>query len=312
MVTQSIKNRIPQSIKDTLYGMGKMPSFGYLQGLMNTNFRTDNLAIDKKAFTITIDRFLKLNDYRMEGFSGSDKQRDLSVRFHWGHNHDFGDFKLNGEMGNRHLYLLATFMDMFGVPLKSLHGKRVLDVGCWTGGTSLLLHALGAEVVAIEEVKKYADCLEYMAKAFNLKRLSVRNLSLFECTAKEFNNKFDYVLFAGVIYHITDPVVALRITYSLLKKGGTLLLETEAVNSLDKILKYNGPSAVSGGSRKDLSRSGWNWYIPSPPAVLQMLKDVGFTGIATNKVRLGRLYAIANKTNQVDMLRAGLSRKDIV
>ena len=57
-------------------------------------------------------------------------------------------------MGDRHLVLLARYMDDFGAFPRDLSGKRVLDIGCWSGGTSLLFSALGAEVVAVEEVRK--------------------------------------------------------------------------------------------------------------------------------------------------------------
>ena len=50
---------------------------------------------------------------------------------------------LQGLMGDRHINILATFIDDFGLP-RDLTGKSVLDVGVWCGGTSLLLAAMGA------------------------------------------------------------------------------------------------------------------------------------------------------------------------
>ena len=87
---------------------------------------------------------------------------------------------------------------------------------------------MGAKVVAIEEVAKYVDCLKYIRDAFDLENLEPRRLSLYDLTADEFQDAFDIVLFAGVLYHLSDPVLGLRITFDALKPGGTVLLETAA------------------------------------------------------------------------------------
>ena len=99
---------------------------------------------------------LETVDSQCEGYGDAEleQQRDLSVKFHWGHNHDFGDFQLQGRMADRHIDLLANFISFFPVSLAYFQGKQVFDIGCWTGGTALLLAALGSNVHAIEEVKK--------------------------------------------------------------------------------------------------------------------------------------------------------------
>ncbi len=282
----------------------------FLQAQMD-KFRVDSLKNQTpREFQARIRGFLGLVDGEMEGFAGQSYQRDLSIKFHWGHNHDFGDFALKGKMGNRHINLLATFMDQFGVLPRDLTGKRILDIGCWTGGTSLILSALGAEVVAIEEVKKYAECLNYLIDAFGITNLSVENISLYEIP-DEFSNRFDYVLFAGVLYHVSDPIIACRITFNCLKDGGYLLLETQAANSSRPLLIYEGPRVFVNGSEERLNRTGWNWFSPSPLAVERILHDVGYSLVEVGKPSSSRLHAVARKDRQVDFLRSGLSRRDI-
>ena len=58
--------------------------------------------------------------------------------------------------------IIADFIDQFDFPEK-LGGMRVLDIGAWTGGISLLLAAMGAKVVALEEVVKYSNTVNYLA-----------------------------------------------------------------------------------------------------------------------------------------------------
>ena len=151
----------------------------------------DLVELDSQAFRETIQRFLHTRDYASEGYSSADKQRDLSVQFYWGHNHDFAEFYVPGMNGDNHIHLIRTFVEQLKVLPISLAGLRVLDVGCWTGGTSLLLSAMGAEVVAVEEVKKYADCVTYLKRAFDIQKLEPMNLSLFECTTADFQDAFD-------------------------------------------------------------------------------------------------------------------------
>ena len=179
-----------------------LSTYSRLELLMRERYTVEQLVnLDAGAFREGLNAFLQLDDATMEGYTDPQRQRDLSVRFRWGHNHDFGTFALQGEMQNRHFWLLSSYIDQFGLP-ESLDGQRVLDIGAWTGGTSLLLHAMGAEVVAIEEVRKYAEAIEYLAHAFSLTRLSVIQASLFDCHGSLFDDRFDYVLFAGVLYHV--------------------------------------------------------------------------------------------------------------
>jgi 2-polyprenyl-3-methyl-5-hydroxy-6-metoxy-1,4-benzoquinol methylase len=77
-----------------------------------------------------------------------------------------------------------------------------------------------AEVVAIDEVKKYVECLQFLKKSFAIDNLEPRHLSLYDLVDPAFQDRFDLVLFAGVLYHVTDPIVALRITFNCLRDGG--------------------------------------------------------------------------------------------
>ena len=174
---------------------------------------------------------------------------------------------------------------------------------------------MGAEVLAIEEVKKYVDALTYLKTAFAIPNLEVRRLSLYECDAPELQDRFDYVLFAGVLYHVTDPVVALRLTFNCLKDGGSLLLETMASHLADTgngIMEYWGPTGLTTpGTAEQLNRGGWNWFVPSRQAIAQMLADVGFTDVRTTPVHNQRAFATARRVQHVDILRAGLARPSL-
>ena len=280
----------------------------YLQRLMADHYTTANLRnVSVDQFQSYITSLPGQRDAVAERYIDPTYQRDLSVQFEWGHNHDFGSFRMPGRMRNRHIDILATFMDVYGVPGRDLRGKAVLDIGCWTGGTSLLLTAMGAEVFAIEEVSKYANCVEYLKSAFGLDRLAVENRSLYSLNSDEFYDRFDIVLYSGVLYHVTDPVLSLRTAFNCLRNGGICLLETMAVNGKGSYCEYRGARETLGQPKTGRLRGGWNWFVPTLDALRRMMADVGFEVQKATLHEDGRAVALGVRQQHQDMLRAGLA-----
>lgn len=314
MAPRWVKDLVPETLRRqrTIEDYARtLPSYRFFEGFMS-RYQVQNLVgTDPDSFKRRIDEFLAMDDYLMEGYADPEQQRDLSIRFHWGHDHDFGSFALQGRMRSRHVALLTIFRDRFGAIPQSLEGMRVLDIGAWTGGVSLTLAAMGAQVVAVEEVKKYVEALTYLRDAFGVTNLEPRNLSLYECTLPELQDAFDLVMYAGVLYHVTDPTLSLRITFNCLKDGGRCLVETAAIDSDDYILSYKGPTVVHRGNTHQRNRSGWNWYFPSPPTLGRMMEDVGFEDVEVSNVIGGRAFAVGRRERHVDLLRGGLSVRTI-
>lgn len=235
------------------------------------------------------------------------------VKFYWGHDHDFGTFKVSGMMGTRHIWMLSRFFDHFDVSPSSINGKCVLDIGCWTGGVSLILNKLGAKVVAIDEIKKYTHALSYLVDSFGLENFDCKYLSLYDLEQANLVSKFDLVFCLGVIYHLSDPIIALRRIYNAMKPGGILCIESMSIDSAQSICEYEGPSRRKGNF-------GWNWFVPSPRAIFQLLDDTGFEDIkvgngltefsVTNEkdpIGSNRCFAVAKKMAHHVICQAGLS-----
>lgn len=242
-----------------------------------------------------------------------DSQRDLSLKFHWGHNHDFGEFQLEGRMGDRHIDVLANFMALFPISMSDFLNKSVFDIGCWTGGTALLLAALGSRVVAIEEVVKYAETAAILVKYFDLSdQVEVMSKSLYECNTNQFLDRFDIVHFPGVVYHLTDPLLALRILFNSLKLGGSILIESEGIDHPEPFCRFDGSMIIQEGTKDEMNRGGWNWFIPSPSALSRMMEEAGFEDVQTlwyNEAR--RVYGYGKKRANRGICKAGLSVKQI-
>ena len=275
-------------------------------------YQTINLkGVAPEEFARYLNSQIGVIDTEVEDYSESEiqRQRDLSIKFHWGHNHDFGSFVLKGQTGDSHIYKLTNFIDLFPVLLEDLRDSYVFDIGCWTGGTTLLLATVAKKVYAIEEVKKYARMVSYLSKSFGIDdRVSAEPLSIYDCDSEEFFDRFDIVYFPGVIYHLSDPLLALRILFNSLKVGGIMLIESAGINVEEPFCRFDGSLIHHGGTKEELSRKGWNWFVPSPSALYRMMREAGFDEVQTFwHYGYGRIYGYGRKVTHVGICRAGLS-----
>jgi 2-polyprenyl-3-methyl-5-hydroxy-6-metoxy-1,4-benzoquinol methylase len=285
-----------------------MKTIDILNQLFQANFSLKNIRnTSKEHFVSTIK--MSLGTISGEDYVDLSKQRDLSIKFHWGHNHDFGEgFSIEGRMRNRHLEIVSQFIDDFELPL-NLSGKKILDVGVWTGGTSLLLAAMGASVSAVEEVRKYSDTVNYLAESFGIQdKLKCYSANLYDFIPM-YADEFDYIIYAGVIYHVTDPILSLRQMFSALRNKGSLFVETYGLAAEGSVCKYEGTNIFSTGTISSLDRTGWNYFIPSQDCLFRWLQDVGFQEIKVSGCIKNRILARATRESFKDFCRAGLSNR---
>lgn len=285
-----------------------------LEHLMLENYTVENLVgVDKEEFKQSIESRIGVIDAESENYEDYelDVQRDLTIKYHWGHDHDFGSFKMIGRMETRHIDLLSNFCELFNLDLSIFENKDVFDIGSWTGGTALILSLLSKNVYSIEEVNKYAETTQYLIDSFDIKNLKIENRSLYGCNSDDLYEKFDIIYFPGVIYHLSDPLLGLRILYNACKIGGSIFIETEGLNSEEPYCVYEGSQIYYSGDKEDRDRGGWNWFLPSPEALKRMLYAAGFDNIEIKFAENGRLFAYAKKLKHVGITKAGLSVQNI-
>ncbi|MDX1521503.1 MAG: DUF1698 domain-containing protein, partial [Anaerolineae bacterium] len=169
-------------------------------------------------------------------------------------------------------------------------------------------------VYAIEEVSKYAETTAYLAHAFGVdSRVVVKPLSIYACNNDEFWGRFNIVYFPGVIYHLSDPLIALRILFNSLKLGGSILIESAGIDLEEPYCRFDGSLIHRHGDKRNLNRGGWNWFMPSPSALARMMSEAGFEEVQSLwDNRSKRVYAYGKKISQVGICRAGLSVPDIM
>lgn len=218
--------------------------------------------------------------------------------FVWGHNHDFGHGIIrSGAMGPRHIEITSEALRLGMLPA-SLDNKKVLDVGCWSGGDLLVLAGLGGQVTAIEEHPIAARATQRLLGLLNL-NAPVLETSLY-ADKQEWREQFDYAYCSGVIYHVTDPMLLLRILFAYLKLGGGVFIETKGTSGEGSICSYSGTL-----------EKGWNWYAPNETALGRWMVDAGFDAKSVRVYRRenGRLLACGHKTAKHALREtAGFSR----
>lgn len=101
----------------------------------------------------------------------------------------------------------------FGLP-ESLAGKTVLDIGAWDGLFSFEAERRGARVTAMDTTFERGGNWGGTA-GFEFARKRLRShVQFVPASVHELDPDrhgcFDYVFFFGVLYHLTDPVDALR------------------------------------------------------------------------------------------------------
>ncbi len=153
--------------------------------------------------------------------------------------------------------------------LASLHGRRVLDVGCGSGYHCLRMYGDGADlVVGVEPLLRYIT--QFYAIKHYVPDIPVHLLPLSLEGLPERLAVFDTVFSMGVLYHRKSPFDHLYALKELLVPGGELVLETLVVEG--------GPQAVlTPVGRYAKMRNVW--FIPSCAMLEIWLQRCGFTGI---------------------------------
>lgn len=273
--------------------------------LWNKQFDAKNLKnnLDFTTFKEHLHDFKKKydGDITIEGYATSQGQKLNTVKWFWGHHIWFGNgaekFEVGDHMGDKWLLDVVAWFTQYNLPFDTFQNKEILDVGTWTGATTYMLSALGAKhIYSVEEARKYSMFNHYVSESYKLPVTTVPR-SLYDLERPDMQGKFDIVYFPGVLYHLSDPVLGLRILYNRLKIGGMIIVETMTGDGDQKCWyqRITGP--------------GNNYFGTTPEILYNMLEDVGFERIVAGSVRRAEAFAI--KVREKPMKLAGLARRDV-
>jgi tRNA (mo5U34)-methyltransferase len=167
----------------------------------------------------------------------------------------------------------------------NLSGRSVLDVGCNGGFYSLEMKRRGAErVVGIDTDPAYLAQARFAAEASGLD-IELRQLSVYEVAA--LRERFDLVLFMGVLYHLRHPLLALDLLHEHVVDD--LLVFQSLQRGSDEVLPLSEDYPFSERAVFDDLRyprlhfverryagDPTNWWIPNRACSEAMLRSAGF------------------------------------
>jgi SAM-dependent methyltransferase len=174
----------------------------------------------------------------------------------------------------------------FGEPRRA--GLRAVDLACHEGWFSQQVAALGFEsVLGLDARAEHVADAQLAAEACAESRVTFRRADVHGLTVAD-TGTFDLVLCLGLIYHLENPVGALRVARALTRAGGLCLVETQIAPGLSGPLDYGhhtfvkpmlGSFAIVDETDEthgpETSTTGI-CLVPSLDALLWILRKVGF------------------------------------
>jgi tRNA (mo5U34)-methyltransferase len=166
-----------------------------------------------------------------------------------------------------------------------LTGKSVLDIGCNAGFYSLEMKRRGAaRVVGIDSDPAYLAQARFAAEVRGV-NIEFRELDVYDVA--KLREKFDVVLFMGVLYHLRHPLLALDLLYEhavkdlmvfqSLMRGSREILPLQKDYEFWETEIFNDPGyPVMHFVENRYSHDPTNWWIPNRACAEAMLRSAGF------------------------------------
>jgi tRNA (mo5U34)-methyltransferase len=202
----------------------------------------------------------------------------------WFHNLHFGEVQTAPDhfLGDYPMIKWKSFAH--AIP-EDLTGTSVLDIGCNAGFYSLEMKRRGADrVLGIDSDEKYLSQARFAADVAGLD-IEFRNLSIYEVA--QLKERFDWVLFMGVLYHLRHPLLALDLIHEHVARDWFLFQSMQRgsreVPPLKRDYAFEETSIFEQAGfplmyfiERRYAHDPTNWWIPNQACVEAMLRAAGF------------------------------------
>jgi tRNA (mo5U34)-methyltransferase len=179
---------------------------------------------------------------------------------------------------------------------EDMTGRTVLDIGCNAGFYAIEMKRRGASrVVGIDSDERYLAQARLAAGALGFEGIEFRNLDVYDVA--RLGERFDLVIFMGVLYHLRHPLLALDLIREHVA-GDLLLFQTmqrgdDAIDNVpedhpfhlpgtfDEPLYFREPGYPKMHFIERQYSGDWtNWWAPNRAASQAMLRAAGFAILA--------------------------------
>ena len=215
---------------------------------------------------------------------GHDLQAKIDELGPWFHNMELGGIKTAPHhfLGD---YPMMKFKRFEHALPKDLTGKSVLDIGCNAGFYSIEMKRRGAErVLGVDFDPRYLAQARFAAEVNDMD-IEFRQMSVFD--VGQLGEKFDLVIFMGVLYHLRHPLLALDLLYENVV-GDLMLFQSMQRGSAD-VADVAGDYDFFETEMFDeeafpkmyfvehrYAQDPTNWWIPNRSCMEAMLRSAGF------------------------------------
>ena len=170
-----------------------------------------------------------------------------------------------------------------------LRGRTVLDIGCNAGFYSIEMKRRGAErVVGIDSDNDYLNQARFAAEVIGVD-LEFRELSVYDVGT--LGERFDIVLFLGVLYHLRHPLLALDLIHEHVARDLLVFQSMQRGSKEIEPLEADYPfTAAEVFDRPGFPKLHFieqcyagdptNWWAPNRACSEAMLRSAGFAIIA--------------------------------
>lgn len=203
----------------------------------------------------------------------------------WFHNLDLHGHATAPEhfLGDYPADKFARFGDL--VPA-DLTGRSVLDIGCNAGFYSFEMKRRGAaRVLGIDSDDRYLAQARFAAETLGADGVEFRNLSIYDVGA--LGERFDLVIFMGVLYHLRHPLLALDLIrehvagdmmlFQTLTRGPDEVADVAPDYDFADDAHFQDPAHPRMAFVESAWANDWtNWWVPNRAGVEAMLRASGF------------------------------------
>lgn len=173
-----------------------------------------------------------------------------------------------------------------------LEGRSVLDIGCNAGFYSLEMKKRGAgRVVGIDSDERYLAQARLAADTLGYGDVEYRQLSVYDVAA--LGERFDWVIFMGVLYHLRHPLLALdlirehvaggHMLFQTMQRGSEEVLDAPDNHPFHKPGTFDPPEYFDDPGypkmhfiEKEYADDWTNWWAPNTACSRAMLRAAGF------------------------------------
>jgi tRNA (mo5U34)-methyltransferase len=227
---------------------------------------------------------------RADGGARTREQIERRVRAlaPWFHNMDLGGVWTAPDhfLGDYPALKWNAFKDALPADLS---GRTVLDIGCNAGFYSIQMKRRGAHrVVGIDSDEHYLAQARFAAEVSRTE-IEFRQLTVYDVA--KLGEKFDVVLFMGVLYHLRHPLLALDLihdnaaagllVFQSMQRGSRAVAEVGGDYTFWQSDQFDDPGypRLHFVERKYCGDET-NWWVPNRACVEAMLRSSGFEMVA--------------------------------